>query len=236
MRILDGARVMVVGGSSGIGLAAARAACGAGADVTIAARSGDRLQEAASALGAVQTMRCDIGEADQVESLFRDAGDFDHVVVSAGGVPPGTVRGKDASGARAGFDAKFWGAWHVASHARLAPRGSMTFVSGVFAVRPAPRHVAASCANAAIEALVRGLAVELSPQRVNAVSPGLVDTPMYAAMPSERRRSYFEEAAAKLPARTIGRPEDVAAMILTCMSNPYLTGTILTIDGGHVLV
>ncbi len=124
----------------------------------------------------------------------------------------------------------------MASLAPLAPDASITFISGVFAERPAPGQVAASCANAALEALARALAVELGPIRVNAVSPGLVDTPMWHAMPEERRAAFFASAAEKLPARRICSDEDVAALVLVCMTNPVLTGAVIKIDGGYSLV
>lgn len=229
---LQNTRVLVVGGTSGIGAAILRMAVAAGAEVTTASR---REGSPTSALSSAH-IRLDISDEAQVRSCLSGQLPFDHVVVTAGGAKPGKFReqGSDA-GARA-FETKFWGAWHVAAHAPLSANASITFISGVFAERPAVGQVAASCANAALEALARALAVELGPIRVNAVSPGLVDTPMWHGMPEERRSAYFASAAEKLPAKRICSDDDVAELVLTCMTNQALTGAVLKIDGGYTLV
>ncbi|MFM5885224.1 MAG: SDR family oxidoreductase [Novosphingobium sp.] len=222
-------RVLIVGGTSGIGAAVAQAASANGAHVTTASR---RQVERSGA----QHLALDISDESQVAAALAGLAPFDHLVVSAGGARPAAFRGQGTANAAAGFETKFWGAWRVAALAPLSEQASITFVSGVFAERPAAGQVAASCANAALEALARALAVELGPIRVNAVSPGLVDTPLWHAMPEERRSAYFAGAAQKLPARRICSADDVAALVLTCMTNPALTGAVLKIDGGYTLV
>lgn len=230
---IDGKRVLVVGGTSGIGAAVVRLAAAAGAVVTTASRRA----EASDLAGATGHLQLDISNEAQVSASLSGQPPFDHLVVSAGGARPGKFRDPGSAAAAAqSFETKFWGAWRVAALAPLAPDASITFISGVFAERPAPGQVAASCANAALEALARALAVELGPIRVNAVSPGLVDTPMWHAMPEERRAAFFASAAEKLPARRICSDEDVAALVLACMANPVLTGAVLKIDGGYTLV
>ncbi|MDB5674209.1 MAG: short-chain dehydrogenase/reductase [Sphingomonas bacterium] len=236
MTVLNGQRILIVGGSSGIGLATAIAAVAAGADVVIAGRSVDRLRQAIDRTGSGATMALDIADEDATRSTLAMAGRFEHVVVTAGSVSPGPVRGGGTAKAAAGFEAKFWGAYRVAAFADIAERGSLTLVSGVFAQRPMKGNVAASCVNAAVEALARGLALELAPTRVNAVSPGLVDTPLWSGMAAERRAAYFAATAEKLPSRHIGQPEDIAALIFACMTNPVLTGSVLVADGGHLLI
>lgn len=233
---LEGARVLVVGGSSGIGLATAKAVIEAGGTTCIASRDVDRLAQASSAIGGSQTLVLDVADEDQTRSTLADAGVFDHIVVTAGGVAPAPVTGQSTAKAAKGFETKFWGAYRVAAFANHAARGSLTLISGVYASRPAPGSVAASCVNAAVEALARGLALELAPFRVNAVAPGLVDTPLWKGMDEGRRKAFFAEAERSLPARRVAAPEDIAALVLTCMTNPVMTGSILTADGGHVLV
>ncbi len=225
-------RVLVVGGTSGIGAAVVRLAALAGAEVTSASR---RSEVPAGSL-ATRHLALDIADEAQVIDGLTGEALFDHLVVTAGGAKPARFRGQGTDAAMEAFGAKFWGAWRVSALAPLAPDASITFISGVFAERPAAGQVAASCANAALEALARAMAVELGPIRVNSVSPGLVDTPMWHAMSKERRAAYFASVAEKLPARRICSDEDVAALVLACMTNPALTGAVLKIDGGYTLI
>jgi NAD(P)-dependent dehydrogenase (short-subunit alcohol dehydrogenase family) len=234
--VLSGKRVLVVGGSSGIGLATAIAAAAAGAELVIAGRSEDRLRCAINQIGSGSSMVLDVADEDLTRDMLASAGRFDHVVVTAGGVSPGPVRGSDTKKAACGFESKFWGAYRVAAFADIAERGSLTLISGVFAQRPIKGNVAASCINAAIDALARGLALEFAPIRVNAVSPGLVDTPLWSSMAEDRRTAYFAATAEKLPSGHIGKAEDIAELILLCMTNPMLTGSTLVADGGHLLI
>lgn len=228
--------MLVVGGSSGIGLATAIAARQAGAVVSIASRSAEKLSAAAARIGEAATLELDIADEASVASRLADAGVFDHVLVTPGAVPPAPVRGGPAAKAVAGFSNKFWGAYYVAAYANISDFGSLTLISGVFATRPQKGMVAASCANASVEALARALALELAPVRVNAVSPGLVDTPLWSDMRPERKEAYFKDAVAKLPVPYVGQPEDIAALVLMCMTNPMLTGSVLVADSGRVLV
>lgn len=232
---LQGQRILVIGGSSGIGLAVAGRAAAAGAEVTIAGRSAERLTAAAATLPSARTLLLDITD-DRTRAVLADSGTWHHVVVTAGDIRTGPLRKQSTEEAQAGMNAKFWGAWRVAAAANIADGGSLTLTSGAFALRPAPGRVIAGAINAAIEGLARGLALELAPVRVNVVSPGLVDTPLWSAMPEEKRRAYFEKTAAALPARRIASADDVARLYLTAMTTPILTGTTLLADGGHVLI
>jgi NAD(P)-dependent dehydrogenase (short-subunit alcohol dehydrogenase family) len=225
-------RILVVGGSSGIGAAVARLAADAGMEVITASRH----PIGEDARPGQAHLILDVSDEAQVTATLATCQPFDHLVVTAGGAKPAGFRGNGTASAMQAFDTKFWGAWRVAALAPLTANASITFVSGVFAERPSPGQAAATCANAAVEALARALAVELGPIRVNAVSPGLVDTPMWHAMPEERRNAYFASVAEKLPARRICSADDVAALVMTCMTNPVLTGAVLKIDGGYTLV
>lgn len=237
MTSLEGKSVLVVGGSSGMGLATARAAAEAGAGVTIASRSEDKLARAAEAVGhGVAARRLDATDDVSVEAFFNDAGVWDHVVLSAGAGGRGRLPDIAMEDAHAAMEAKFWAYFRVARAARIAPAGSLTFVSGGLGRKPAPGAALVSAVNAAIEGLTIGLAIDLAPTRVNTVSPGIVDTPLWDRMTSAEREAMYARAAATLPARRIGRPEDVAQAIVHMMTNPFLTGAVLTLDGGGRLL
>lgn len=133
---------------------------------------------------------------------------------------------------------KLLGPWLVAKHAapRLAPAGSITFTSGIAAYRPGPGSSMIATANGALEALARSLALELAPIRVNVVSPGWVDTPVWDALAGPAKAERLAAMAARLPAGRIGRPEDIAAAFEGVMGNGFITGTVLHVDGGHRLI
>jgi NAD(P)-dependent dehydrogenase (short-subunit alcohol dehydrogenase family) len=231
-----GRRVLVVGGSSGIGAAAARAFAGQGAEVLIASRSQARLDAALAAIGGqAHAAVLDTGDEAAVERFFAREGRFDHVVVSAAQTASGPVRALPLADAYAAMQSKFWGAYRVARVADIAEGGSLTLVSGFLSVRPSKSSVLQGAINAALEALARGLALELAPVRVNAVSPGLIDTPLWSRLDEAARRATFEGAAARLPARRVGQAEDVARAILYLAGTPFATGSTVRVDGGGAI-
>ena len=233
---LTGKRVLVIGGSSGIGFGAAEAAVRSGAAVTIASRNEDRLNEAASKLGhGVEVHVVDTGQYETIVSLFEKIEAVDHVIVSSSAAKPGSVRKMNLDDAYASMDSKFWGAYRVAKAARISENGSLTLISGFLSQRPNALSVLQGAINAAIEALVRGLALELAPIRVNAVSPGLVDTPLLASMSDEMRRAMLQNAQENLPVKKYGVPADIAQAILFVATNPYTTGSVVTVDGGATI-
>jgi NAD(P)-dependent dehydrogenase (short-subunit alcohol dehydrogenase family) len=230
---LRNARVLVAGGSSGIGLATAHAFADAGARVVLAAREGPRLERAAAEVGhGAQTRVFDLLDEHSIAELFKDAEPFDHVAISASSTKSGPVRSLPLEAAEASMNAKFFGAYRIARVAKIAPGGSLTFVSGYLSRRPNASAVLQGAINAALESLARGLALELAPVRVNAVSPGLIATPLYAAMESSERDAMFAAAASRLPVRRVGQAEDVAQAIVFLASNPYVTGSTVLVDGG----
>jgi NAD(P)-dependent dehydrogenase (short-subunit alcohol dehydrogenase family) len=238
-RMLDLAdkRVLVVGGSSGIGLAVAEAAAAAGAQVAIASRSSDRIEAALGRIGRRAVGRTlDTTDDAAVEAFFADTAPFDHVVISAAETKGGPIKELPLADAYAGMNSKFWGAYRVARAASIVPGGSLTFVSGAWSRRaPAGRAVNAAI-NAAVEGLTRGLAVEFAPVRVNAVSPGVVETPLWSGMDEATRKATFERIAASLPAGRIGEATDVAQAVLMLMTNPFAAGSIIYLEGGGLLV
>jgi NAD(P)-dependent dehydrogenase (short-subunit alcohol dehydrogenase family) len=232
----NGQRVLVVGGSSGIGAAAAAAFAARGAKVTIASRSADKLAAAAREIGTpVETLTLDITSDENVQRVLESAGEFDHVVISAAQTPGGPVRGLELADAYRAMDSKFWGAYRVARAAHIRPGGSLTLVSGFLSVRPSKSSVLQGAINAALESLGRGLALELSPVRVNTVSPGLIATPLWSKLDAGAREAMYEGAAARLPARRVGQPEDVANAIVYLAATPYATGSTVLVDGGGAI-
>lgn len=228
---LQGKSVVVVGGSSGIGLACAALAKAEGASVTIASRSQERLRAAAAKIGARAAV-ADVTSDASVEALFKDCGRVDHVVVTAAQLRAGPLRSQPIEDAKATMESKFWGAWRVARCADIVPGGSLTLVTGFLSVRPRAGAAIVGAANGALESLAKSLALELAPVRVNAVSPGIVDTPIRAAMPEEARRKLLDQAAAALPVKRVGSAEDIARQVLAFMTIGFATGSIVYLDGG----
>jgi NAD(P)-dependent dehydrogenase (short-subunit alcohol dehydrogenase family) len=232
--LLKGKKVLVIGGSSGIGLATAELAKGEGADVIIASRNVERLDAAANRLNAV-AIPADVTSDESVTELFRRCGAVDHVVVTAAQLRTGPFRTVAMEDVRATMEAKFWGAWRVARAAEFRPGGSLTLVSGYLSVRPRPNSAIIGAVNGALESLARSLALELAPARVNAVSPGIIDTPIRAAMPEEARRDMLAKTAAALPVGRVGSGEDIARQILAFMTIGFATGSIVYLDGGALI-
>src|SRR5712691_99573 len=233
--MLAGKKVVVVGGSSGIGLATAELAKREGADVIVASRNVDRLDAVAARLNAI-AIPADVTSDESIASLFRRCGPVDHVVVTAAQLRTGPFKTVSMEDVHATMESKFWGAWRVARAADIRPGGSLTLVSGYLSVRPRPNSAIVGAANGALESLARSLALELAPVRVNAVSPGIIDTPIRAAMPEAARREMLEKIAAALPVRRVGLGDDIAKQIIAFMTNGFATGSIMYLDGGGLVV
>jgi NAD(P)-dependent dehydrogenase (short-subunit alcohol dehydrogenase family) len=233
---LTNSKVLVIGGSSGIGLATAVAAREAGASVTIASRSKAKLDTALGSIrGTSRAVVLDTQDQSALERFFMSEEPWDHVVISAAQTPTGPVRTLDLAEANAAMESKFWGAYRVARAAKIKDGGSLTFISGFLSVRPSAGAVLQGAINAALEALARGLALELAPVRVNAVSPGLIATPLWSSMDEEKRESMFARAAVSLPARRVGQPEDIANAVLFLAATPFATGSTVRVDGGGAI-
>jgi len=232
--LLAGKKIVVVGGSSGIGLATAELTKREGAEVVIASRNAERLQAAADKIGAT-AIATDVTSDDSVAALFRQCGPVDHVVVTAAQLRTGPFKSVSMDDVRATMDGKFWGAWRCARAADIRAGGSLTLVSGFLSVRSRPNSAIVGAANGALESLTRALALELAPVRVNCVSPGIIDTPIRAAMPEAARRDMLAKTAAALPVGRVGLGEDIARQILAFMTIGFATGSIVYLDGGALV-
>jgi NAD(P)-dependent dehydrogenase (short-subunit alcohol dehydrogenase family) len=231
---LAGKKVVVVGGSSGIGLATAELAKRDGAEVIIASRNGDKLKAAADKVGA-KGIVVDVTNDQSVGDLFKACGPVDHVIVTAAQLKTGPFKTVSMDDVRATMEGKFWGAWRVARAAEIKAGGSLTLVSGFLSIRPRPNSAIVGAANGALESLARALALELAPVRVNCVSPGIIDTPIRAGMPEAARKDMLAKIASGLPVGRVGLGEDIAVQILAFMANGFATGAIVYIDGGALV-
>lgn len=243
MASLMGKKIIVVGGSSGIGLGVATAALERGAEVILIGRSQDKLLRAQRTLandGRVRTVTADMTKEAEIAAAFAGIGSFDHLVSTAGTPPPGDPIGDtDGEVMRRFIDNKLVGTILLAKHGsrKLKTGGSMTFTSGINKDRPpVPGGAVVSAIAGSFSYLVRALALELAPSRVNVVSPGWVDTPMFDDLVGDAKAGYFESMAARLPVRRIAKPADVAPAYIYAMESDFTTGETIHIDGGQRLI
>lgn len=230
-------KILIIGGSSGMGLATARLAIARGANVTIAAPAESKLKEAAASLGtSVETRRVDITDETSVRELFRQIGDLDHLLIPGGALRLGPWREISVQDISFSLFGKLVGPFLCARCAKLRPTGSVVFWSGILSRRPGNNDALLAAINAGVEAMTRGLAKDLAPVRVNCISPGMVaGTAAYDKMPDSAREQMFSNIAARLPAGRVGRPEDIASFALELMTNGFITGAVVDIDGGGLI-
>lgn len=239
---LEGRKVVVIGGSAGMGYAIAEAAVDEGATVAIAARGLERLEQAAARLearGGRSVVRTTLRVEDRadVSRFMEDFAPFDHLALPGSTVEPVTYENLDENVARASFESKFWGPFWAVFDARssMRPGGSFVVFSGVAARRPVPGYVVGACINGALEAATRSLALELGPAglRINAISPGFVMTPLFDALHEpEDVEERLREAERRLPVGRVGTPEEAASVAMMFMTNGFVTGQVLVLDGG----
>lgn len=233
-------RVVLLGGTSGIGLATAQAAQADGASVVVVSSRAERVAGALKTLGArAEGHAVDMTDESALKGLFERLGAFDHLVYSAGDallVGPLAEAGLDA--VRKAFDVRVFGAIAAVRQAvpHLRPGGSIVLTGGVAGVRPRSGWTVAASICGAMEAFTRALAVELAPLRVNLVSPGFVRTPLWDTIPEAQRDAMYADVGAALPVGRVGEAQDVARTYLYLMTNAYSTGQVVVVDGGGVLV
>jgi NAD(P)-dependent dehydrogenase (short-subunit alcohol dehydrogenase family) len=233
-------RVVVLGGSSGIGFAVAEQASTEGAEIVIASSNPERVQKAVEKLeGNAQGHALDLSDESAVENFFANLGAFDHLVFTAGDqLHLNDLAATDLQQARRAFELRYWAALAAVKYGskNIRKGGSIVLTTGIAGQRPRKGWVIAASVCGTIEALTRALAVELAPIRVNAVSPGMVRTNLWQSMTATERDGLFESVGNSLPVGRVGEPHDIAQAYLFLMQEEFSTGQILVVDGGTVLV
>ncbi|HYM00509.1 MAG TPA: SDR family oxidoreductase [Blastocatellia bacterium] len=238
-RRLRGQTVVVIGGSSGIGLETARQARAEGADVVLTGRNPERLHQAALDIDALSTAAFDATDFDRLDRFFDELpAPVHHVMVAAGGPYYARLVDIDFELARRDLDQHLWLSLRVARKAttRVRPGGSLLLIGGTGGRRPAVGMALASAFTAAFPALTKVLALELAPIRVNLIAPGFVDTPLSATLLGDRLDERRNQLQTKLPIGRVVEPADVAALAVHLMTNTALTGATYDVDGGQQLV
>lgn len=239
MSTLRNRTVVIFGGTSGIGLAAAIQAKAAGAIVIVVGFSREGAERAAAENGLDGWRAADVTKSEAIEQALADIPHVDHLVLLAGTFVAGKVLEAEVGYLKRAFEERIWAAVHTlrALSGRLASDGSVTFISGALADRPSAQGTAVlAAASAAMEAFARGLALELAPIRVNTLSPGTTDTPLLARTLGAHRDAYVAALTEKLPQRRLGTAIEAGAAVVFLMSNGFMNGETLHVDGGSRLV
>ena len=236
----DNERVVIVGGSSGIGLAVAEEVALKGADVVIVSSNAERVQEAIRSIGGkARGQAVDVSDEKAVERFFTNLGAFDHLVFTAGdSLQLHELADTDLKQARHAFELRYWSALAAVKYGgpQIRNGGSIVLTTGVAGRRPHSGWVIAASVCGTIEALTRALAIELAPIRVNAVSAGVVRTNLWQNMNSSEREQLYESVGKRLPVGRVGEVHDIAQAYLFLMQEGFGTGQTVVVDGGTVLV
>ncbi len=237
---IENLKILIIGGRSGLGFGIAKVCADYGARITIASRDENKLRKAATALGNDTKYEVvDILSGTSISKLFENVGSIDHLVLTSGFVTGKQFHELSENDARNDFEVNFWGKFKVAKQASeyINKNGSITFISGAFAKKPNPNAFMTSVSVSAVETMVKVLTVSLSPVRVNALAPYVVDTASVDSEEvSEDRKRFLASAASNLPSKCVGMPENIGDAAVFLISNPYVTGSILSIDGGFTVI
>jgi NAD(P)-dependent dehydrogenase (short-subunit alcohol dehydrogenase family) len=232
---LDNATAVVIGGSSGIGLATVKRLAAAGARVFATGRDAVKLR---AALVGLETMvsgeAFDAGDRGALDEFFAKVNQFDHLVLAlSGGEGAGEFAHLDLKSLRRGFEEKFWPQLQAAQAAlpHLRQSGTITFITAISATLTSPGIAGLGAINGALESMIGSLARELKLIRVNAVSPGVIDTPWWDRFPAEAKAAIFAQQAAN-PVGRVGQPQEVAHVVQFLIENGLMTGAVIACDGG----
>lgn len=236
---LENKRVVIIGGTSGIGLAVARGALTQGAQVVVGSSNQRKVSAVTDVLPAVDALVVDVKDEASVAAFFGHIGRFDHLVFTAGDwdrmFGGGPLEALDLTAAATTFTVRFWGALAAVKHAHKNIRtgGSITLTDGMIAHSARKGAVIAGAMAGAIEHLTRALAVDLAPIRVNAVCPGLIKTDVWNGIPAEQREETWARMTKRLPINRIGEPSEAAEAYLYLMRAGYTSAQVLRVDGGQ---
>lgn len=235
---LKGKTIVIVGGTSGIGLAAAQQSTVQGANVIVVGTNRDRAEKAATDNNFFGWRVADVTNEESIKAALSDIPQVDHLVLMAGSFVYGNVMDADMNYLRRAFEERIWGGVYTlrALGDRLTRNASVTFISGSLSDRPIPGTAILAAASAAMEALTRGLVLELSPRRFNTLSPGSTDTPLLANALGEGRDAYITAQSEKLPLHRLATAEQAGAAIVFLMTNEIMNGETIHVDGGQRLV
>jgi NAD(P)-dependent dehydrogenase (short-subunit alcohol dehydrogenase family) len=234
---LSGKKVVILGGTSGFGLATAKAAAAEGANVVVVSRSQSNVDKALKELPqGTEGVSLDVTNEGAVQKFFEAMGGLDHLVYCAGDALPPAVTTTDE--ARSFFEVRFWGMYIAARAASPYVRkgGSITLTNGILAQRPWKGWSVVSAVAGAVESLTRGLALDMAPIRVNTVCAGVVKTALWSGMTDADREAMYVERAKSLPVGRVGEGSDIAETFLYLMKSGFTTGQIVVIDGGALIV
>jgi len=229
-------RILIIGGTSGMGLASAHRLLRAGADVVVSARDAARLDAAIQSLGGKATgIAADITDRASLDALMQRVGRLDHLVLAAAGAAAwGPFAQVPADAVRAALNTKLLGYWQSLQAALpiLRKDGSVILMTGAASRTAMTGTAGLAAVNGGITQMAQTLAKELAPLRVNVISPGLVDTPAYDGLPAQAKAGMFAGAAKSLPVGRTGVPDDIAQCVEMLIGNTFATGMLLDIDGG----
>lgn len=237
---LENKRVVIIGASQGIGLATAEQLSQAGAELVLASRNVEALNEIAKKLpNNTSTYRLDVSVEEDVEQFFETIGTFDHLVIPAAGAAWGTLAESSTDSSRGLVDSKFWGQYFSVKYGtrQISKTGSITLFSGTVSQKPLPGTSAYAAVGSAIEASARVWALEYAPIRINTVVPGIIDTPLWEGlMGKDAAVVTLEQTANILPVQRVGTAKDVAKAVVFLIDNSFVNGTTIVVDGGHRLI
>jgi NAD(P)-dependent dehydrogenase (short-subunit alcohol dehydrogenase family) len=237
---LHGKKVIVLGGSSGLGLATAKAAANEEANVTIVSSNRGRIDKALLELPeSSRGYAVDLSQEKEIKSFFEQVGSFDHLVYTAGeNIRMFMVEDTDVETGKDFFSIRFWGAFAAIKYSKpfINEGGSITLMSGNFGQRPTKGYSLGAAICGAMDAFTRAMAVELAPIRVNNIAAGVIRTNLWNNLSEEDRNGFYRHLEDTLLLRRVGEAEDIAQAFVYLMKQPYTTGQSLVTDGGAVLV
>ncbi|WP_395763124.1 SDR family oxidoreductase [Elizabethkingia anophelis] len=240
MKTLANKRVIILGGSSGLGLATAQSAAADGAEVVIVSSNQQRIDKALETLpNNSKGFAVCLDKEENIKAFFAGIGNFDHLVYTAGeNISMSMVDDTEIEKGKDFFTIRFWGAFAAIKYGKqyINEGGSINLMSGNFGQRPAPGYSLGATICGAMDAFTKAMAVELAPIRVNNIAAGIIDTNLWGNMDDADREGFFKHLENTLLLKRVGKPEDIAQAFVYLMKQTYTTGQSLVIDGGAVLV